>query len=81
MENEHEELRLLKEALWCSRWSMVFAVAALAVEVIALIEIFRDNLGRVFALMALAVAVYLFARYLGSKSQQYRHKADEVSDD
>lgn len=80
-ESEHEELRLLKETLWYGRWSMAFTIAALVVELVALIEIFQDNFKAVIMLMALASAVYLFARYLGAKSKQFRYRADEVGDD
>jgi hypothetical protein len=79
VESEHEELKLLKEALWYSKWSMAFTIAALVVEAVALAEVFQDNFRAVFMLMALAGATYLFSRYLGSKSRQYRRRSDEVS--
>jgi hypothetical protein len=81
VEDKHEDLKLLQEALWYSQWAIVFAIAALVVEAVALIEVFMDNVGKVFMLMALAGAIYLFSRYLGAKSRQYRRRTDEISNE
>ncbi len=78
MEANHEELRLLKEALWYANWSVVFGVVGIIVSAVMFVEILKDRFDAFVTLWAVAIATWLFGKYLHGKSRQYRQKADEV---